>query len=96
MVRNICSWVSGVVSIPVFAKMTPNVTNIVVIATAAKEGGAAGVTAINTVSGEHSAQFIMTQAVISRSDGPQCPRQRLACCREGEEDHLWRSQRQRC
>ena len=38
-------------TIPFFAKLTPNVTNIVVIARAAKEGGADGVTAINTVSG---------------------------------------------
>ena len=37
--------------IPFFAKMTPNVTEIVEIARAAKEGGADGVTAINTVSG---------------------------------------------
>ena len=37
--------------IPFFAKMTPNVTEIVDIAQAAKEGGADGVTAINTVSG---------------------------------------------
>ena len=37
--------------VPFFAKLTPNVTNVVVIATAAKEGGADGVTAINTVSG---------------------------------------------
>jgi len=51
MVRNICSWVKSVTKIPVFAKMTPNVTNIVNIATASKEGGADGVTAINTVSG---------------------------------------------
>jgi len=51
MVRSICSWVREVTKIPFFAKMTPNVTNIVSIATAAKEGGADGVTAINTVSG---------------------------------------------
>jgi len=51
MVRDICSWVKEVTSIPVFAKMTPNVTDIVSIARAAKEGGADGVTAINTVSG---------------------------------------------
>jgi len=51
MVRNICKWVREVTKIPFFAKMTPNVTNIVNIATAAKEGGADGVTAINTVSG---------------------------------------------
>ena len=37
--------------IPFFAKMTPNVTEIVDIARAAQEGGADGVTAINTVSG---------------------------------------------
>ena len=37
--------------IPFFAKMTPNVTDIVDIARASREGGADGVTAINTVSG---------------------------------------------
>lgn len=51
MVKSICQWVREVTTIPFFAKMTPNVTNIVNIATAAKEGGADGVTAINTVSG---------------------------------------------
>lgn len=52
MVFNICKWVreaSG--DKPFFAKLTPNVTDIVDIATAAKEGGASGVTATNTVSG---------------------------------------------
>merc|ERR1712241_806007 len=38
-------------NVPVFAKMSPNVTNIVTIARAARDGGADGVTAINTVSG---------------------------------------------
>ena len=51
LVKNICSWVRAAIKIPFFAKLTPNVTNIVVIARAAKEGGADGVTAINTVSG---------------------------------------------
>lgn len=51
LVRDICSWVKSAVSIPVFAKLTPNVTDITVIAMAAKEGGADGVTATNTVSG---------------------------------------------
>lgn len=51
MVRQICAWVKSVATVPVFAKMTPNVTNIVDIARAAKEGGADGVTVINTVSG---------------------------------------------
>ena len=34
-----------------FAKLTPNVTDIVVIAQAARRGGADGVTATNTVAG---------------------------------------------
>jgi dihydropyrimidine dehydrogenase (NADP+) len=51
LVRNICRWVRAAVKVPFFAKMTPNVTEIVEIARAAKEGGADGVTAINTVSG---------------------------------------------
>ena len=38
LVRNICKWVREATTIPFFAKLTPNVTNIVVIATAAKEG----------------------------------------------------------
>jgi len=51
LVRNICKWVKAAVKIPVFAKLTPNVTSIATIATAAHEGGANGVTAINTISG---------------------------------------------
>ncbi|TKR83247.1 hypothetical protein L596_016870 [Steinernema carpocapsae] len=51
MVRSICSWVRSAVKIPFFAKMTPNITDVRKIATAAKEGGADGVTATNTVSG---------------------------------------------
>jgi len=51
LVLNICRWVRKAVSIPFFAKLTPNVTNVVDIAQAAKEGGADGVTATNTVSG---------------------------------------------
>jgi dihydropyrimidine dehydrogenase (NADP+) len=51
LVLNICRWVRKTVKIPFFAKLTPNVTDITVIAEAAKEGGADGVTATNTVSG---------------------------------------------
>jgi dihydropyrimidine dehydrogenase (NADP+) len=51
LVRNICRWVRAAVTIPFFAKLTPNVTSIVAIATAAYEGHADGVTATNTVSG---------------------------------------------
>jgi dihydropyrimidine dehydrogenase (NADP+) len=51
LVRDICSWVREAVKIPFFAKLTPNVTNILEIAIAAQEGKADGVTATNTVSG---------------------------------------------
>ena len=36
--RNICRWVRAAIKIPFFAKLTPNVTDIVDIAKAAKEG----------------------------------------------------------
>ncbi|VDO03044.1 unnamed protein product [Rodentolepis nana] len=54
LVREICKWVKSAVGAqgtPVFAKLTPNVTDIGLIAKAAQEGGADGVTVINTVSG---------------------------------------------
>ncbi|XP_046405599.1 dihydropyrimidine dehydrogenase [NADP(+)] isoform X2 [Ischnura elegans] len=51
LVENITRWVKGNVKIPVFIKLTPNITDIVSIARAAHEGGADGVSAINTVSG---------------------------------------------
>lgn len=51
LVQDICKWVRSAVTIPFFAKLTPNVTDIVEIAQAAKRGGADGVTAVNTVSG---------------------------------------------
>ena len=38
MVRDICTWVRQAVKIPFFAKLTPNVTDIVNIAKAAYEG----------------------------------------------------------
>ncbi|XP_076321600.1 dihydropyrimidine dehydrogenase [NADP(+)]-like isoform X2 [Tachypleus tridentatus] len=50
-IRNICSWVREVVQIPIFAKLTANVTDVVSIAKAAREGKADGVTVINTVPG---------------------------------------------
>uniref|UniRef100_A0A068WJR7 Dihydropyrimidine dehydrogenase [NADP(+)] n=1 Tax=Echinococcus granulosus TaxID=6210 RepID=A0A068WJR7_ECHGR len=53
LVREICKWVKSVggAGTPVFAKLTPNVSDILEIAQAAQDGGADGVTAINTVSG---------------------------------------------
>lgn len=38
LVRNICRWVRAAITIPFFAKLTPNVTDIVDIAKAAYEG----------------------------------------------------------
>ena len=38
LVRDICRWVRAAVNIPFFAKMTPNITEIVTIARAAREG----------------------------------------------------------
>ncbi|RXG55875.1 Dihydropyrimidine dehydrogenase [NADP(+)] [Armadillidium vulgare] len=75
LVRNICRWVVSATSIPVFAKLTPNVTNIVAIAKAAKEGGANGVTATNTVSG--------LMGLKTRWIG-------LALCRKGKANYIWR------
>lgn len=38
LVRDISRWVSSTVKIPVFIKLTPNITDIVTIAKAAHEG----------------------------------------------------------
>jgi dihydropyrimidine dehydrogenase (NAD+) subunit PreA len=45
----ICSWVKEVSTVPVLAKLTPNVTDIRPIARAAKKGGADGISLINTL-----------------------------------------------
>lgn len=51
LVYNISKWVREAVKVPIFIKLTPNITNITEIAEAAYKGGASGVSAINTVSG---------------------------------------------
>ncbi len=51
MVKDVVEWVKDVASVPVIAKLTPNVTDITTIANAAKEGGADGISAINTLLG---------------------------------------------
>lgn len=50
LTRTITGWVKEAVSIPVIVKLTPNVADIGRMARAAKEGGADGLAAINTVS----------------------------------------------
>lgn len=48
-VRQVTAWVKNAVGIPVWTKMTPNITHIVEPARAAQEGGADGISAINTI-----------------------------------------------
>jgi len=48
-VEEVTRWVVEAVDVPVWAKMTPNITDIVKPAKAAQKGGAHGVSAINTV-----------------------------------------------
>jgi dihydroorotate dehydrogenase subfamily 1 len=47
--REVVGWVAEVAKIPVWAKMTPNITDITLPAEAAVEAGAAGISAINTI-----------------------------------------------
>lgn len=47
--KEVCGWVMEVAKIPVWAKMTPNVTDISLPAEAAVEAGCQGVSAINTI-----------------------------------------------
>ncbi len=47
--EEVTSWVTEVSNIPVWAKMTPNITNIKEPSLAAVRGGAVGVSAINTI-----------------------------------------------
>lgn len=47
--RMICEWVKEVATIPVLAKLTPNVTNVREVGRACKQGGADGISLINTI-----------------------------------------------
>ncbi len=49
LLEEVCQWVSGAATIPVWAKMTPNITHIVDPARAALQGGCQGIAAINTI-----------------------------------------------
>jgi dihydroorotate dehydrogenase (NAD+) catalytic subunit len=51
MCRSVVAGVRGVTRLPVLAKLTPNVTDIVAIARGAQDGGADAVTLINTCQG---------------------------------------------
>lgn len=49
IVEEVCGWAKGAATIPVWAKMTPNVTHPSASALAAVRGGADGLSAINTI-----------------------------------------------
>src|SRR5450432_1492770 len=49
IMREVCEWVMSAAKIPVWAKLTPNVTSIAAGAEAALNGGCQGVSAINTI-----------------------------------------------
>ncbi len=49
ILEEVCGWVNSVATVPVWAKMTPNVTHIVEPARAALRGGCEGIAAINTI-----------------------------------------------
>ena len=49
IVREVVGWVKEVATVPVWAKMTPNITDITVPARAAVDAGADGISAINTI-----------------------------------------------
>jgi dihydropyrimidine dehydrogenase (NAD+) subunit PreA len=49
VLRELVGWVRGATRLPVIAKLTPNVTDVVDPATAAREGGADAVSLINTL-----------------------------------------------
>ena len=49
LLGEVCGWVNGVANVPVWAKMTPNVTDITAPAKVALEAGCEGIAAINTI-----------------------------------------------
>lgn len=49
IVKEVTGWVKEVAKVPVYAKMTPNITQPSIPAMAAAEGGADGISAINTI-----------------------------------------------
>jgi dihydroorotate dehydrogenase (NAD+) catalytic subunit len=60
--------VKRVATVPVFAKLSPNVTDITVIARAAEQGGADGITAINTLIGM-AVDWRRRQPILGRGIG---------------------------
>jgi dihydroorotate dehydrogenase (NAD+) catalytic subunit len=68
LVREIVTYVKKSTSKPVFAKLSPNVNDIVEIGKAAEKGGADGVVAINTIRGM-SIDILSRKPVLSNISG---------------------------
>lgn len=49
MPQEVCGWINNKATVPVWAKMTPNITDISYPARAALQSGCEGVSAINTI-----------------------------------------------
>jgi len=49
LLKEVCAWVRGATTLPVWAKMTPNITHITDPARASLESGCDGISAINTI-----------------------------------------------
>jgi len=49
VLHNVCGWINAAATKPVWAKMTPNITDITVPAEAALKAGCEGIAAINTI-----------------------------------------------
>lgn len=53
VIEELTSKIKKVVEVPIYVKLTPNVTDIVAVARAAEKGGADGISMINTLLGMH-------------------------------------------
>jgi len=49
ILADVCGWISSIATKPVWAKMSPNVTDITIPSRAALDAGCEGVAAINTI-----------------------------------------------
>jgi len=49
LLSEVCGWINAAAKVPVWAKMTPNITDITLPARAALEAGCEGIAAINTI-----------------------------------------------
>ncbi len=67
-VESITSAVKEAVDLPVFVKLTPNVTDIVEVARAAEHGGADAITAVNTLKGL-AVDVEMRRPVLANTSG---------------------------